>query len=58
MTKHYLWRNKNGTFVLEKKQILGSPFVCTAASKIPGKPQKSSAKKRDICHLFLAVKEL
>lgn len=47
-----------GHLSLRKKQILGSPFVCTAASKIPGKPQKSSAKKRDICHLFLAVKEL
>lgn len=58
MTKHYLWRNKKWAFVLEEKTNLGSPFVCTAASKIPGKPQKSSAKKRDICHLFLAVKEL
>lgn len=47
-----------GHLSLRKKQILGSPFVCTAASKIPGKPQKSSAKKRDICHLFLTVKEL
>lgn len=47
-----------GHLSLRKKQILGSPFVCTAASKIPGKPQKSSAKKHDICHLFLAVKEL
>lgn len=59
MTKHYLWRNKKWAFVLEKKNKFWEVLLFARPhQKFRGNRKKVRRKERDICHLFLAVKEL
>lgn len=45
MTKHYLWRNKNGTFVLEEKTNLGKSFCLHGRIKNSGETVKKFGEK-------------
>lgn len=59
MTKHYLWRNKKGDVCpLGKNKFWDVLLFARPHQKFRGNRKKVRRKERDICHLFLAVKEL
>ena len=58
MTKYYLWRNKKWAFVLEKNKFWEVLLFARPHQKFRGNRKKVRRKERDICHLFLAIKEL
>lgn len=59
MTKYYLWRNKKGDVCpWEKNKFWEVLLFARPHQKFLGNRKKVRRKERDICHLFLAVKEL
>lgn len=45
MTKHYLWRNKKGAFVLEEKTNFGKSFCLHGRIKNSGETAKKFGEK-------------